>query len=74
MKVLSKDYDNGPSKEQMLEFAKRFTKEEWSKLCMNEIFMYLVDKDMDRCRIAAEMILAGKKITKVTDIKIKQKK
>lgn len=57
-----------PTAEEMRTFASRFSKDEWSKLCENKIFLDLIYTDIKRTRILAEMLLAGKKIKNLKQI------
>lgn len=60
-----------PSVEQMKEFGKKYQKY-WAKLCTNELFVSLVDKDLKKAAICAEMVIAGKVPTKLKDLNPKK--
>jgi len=55
-------FDGGPSVAAMKNFASRFSKSEWEKLCKNPTFMEEISYDIGKCRITAEKILAGKAV------------
>jgi hypothetical protein len=55
-----------PTAQEMKDFAERFTKYEWRRLCDNQRFLDLVCYDLPATRILAEQILAGKLIIHVT--------
>lgn len=46
--------------EELEQFAKRFSKDDWNILCEYQIFLDTLSKDVQSCRILAEHILAGK--------------
>jgi hypothetical protein len=52
---------NLPTAREMKDFASRFSKEEWKKLCTHKKFIEVFDVNLKACRILAEKILADKK-------------
>lgn len=47
-----------PTPKEMKTFAKRFSKEEWAKLCAQNDFYPCFSENLDDCKVMAEMILA----------------
>lgn len=59
---------NEPTVEEMASLGKTY-KKHWIRLCENPVFMSLVDTDVKRAAICAEMLINGKTVKKLKDVK-----
>lgn len=60
---------NEPTVSEMEKFSERFSGEEWAKLITNKVFVSNYDKDLNTLALASEMILAGRYVGSLNDIK-----
>jgi hypothetical protein len=60
-----------PTITEMKSFSSRFKTDEWDRLISNEVFVKNYDKDLNRLAIAAEMILAGRYVGSLKDVRTK---
>lgn len=67
MKKVTNLINSEPSVEEMKQFGEKY-KKYWAKLCTNEFFVKLVDKNLKDAAVCAEMVIAGKIPKKHSDL------
>jgi hypothetical protein len=51
------ELDKPPTHVELLEFAKKFSREEWEILCQNRGFVHFLADDLAACRLLAKKVL-----------------
>ena len=57
-----------PTAEEMKFFSSGYSMDDWKTLCRNKIFMELVQNDLVKCALCAELLLDGKYINDIKDV------
>ena len=51
------ELDKPPTHLELVEFAQKFTREEWEILCQNRGFVHFLADDLAACRLLAKKVL-----------------
>ncbi len=51
------ELDKPPTHLELVEFAKKFTREEWEILCQNRGFVHFLADDLRACQLLAKKVL-----------------
>ena len=51
------ELDKPPTHLELVEFARKFTREEWEILCQNRGFVHFLADDLAACRLLAKKVL-----------------